>query len=201
MAAEVYMVGDPHFFHEGIIDHALRPFRNAPEMNEALVENWNATVGPKDEVYVLGDFFWTGRDRAEKLLRRLHGHKFVLRGNHDKTAHQLRHRFMWFKDVYEGDLGGHRFFMSHYAHRTWPKSHRGAYHVHGHSHGTLDEYPASLDVGIDAHARRLMGYPLGVSPVDLPIPRPKAEFYRPMHLDEVLEDVAKRPFAPVDHHT
>ena len=45
--------------------------------------------------------------------------------------------------------GGHRVFLSHYAHRTWPGSCNGAYHFYGHSHGTIPHYGRSRDVGVD----------------------------------------------------
>ena len=40
--------------------------------------------------------------------------------------------------------------MSHYAHRTWDKSHHGSLHLYGHSHGTLPGVGRSMDVGVDS---------------------------------------------------
>lgn len=44
-----------------------------------------------------------------------------------------------------------RIWLSHYAHRVWPQSHYGSFHLYGHSHGNLpdDERSLSFDVGID----------------------------------------------------
>ena len=44
---------------------------------------------------------------------------------------------------------GSRVWLSHYAHRSWPAQHYGAYHFYGHSHGALPHVGRSRDVGID----------------------------------------------------
>jgi calcineurin-like phosphoesterase family protein len=33
--------------------------------------------------------------------------------------------------------------------RQWPKAHQGAWHLHGHSHGTLVPWGLTFDVGVD----------------------------------------------------
>lgn len=50
-----YFTADLHLGHRNIIDYSGRPFRDAEQMNGALVERWNTTVTPEDEVIVLGD--------------------------------------------------------------------------------------------------------------------------------------------------
>jgi calcineurin-like phosphoesterase family protein len=52
----VYFTADQHFGHAGIIGLCKRPFRSVEEMDEAMIANWNAVVGPDDEVWHLGDF-------------------------------------------------------------------------------------------------------------------------------------------------
>lgn len=52
----LFFTSDLHFGHEKIIKACRRPFSSVEEMNGKLVENWNATVGAQDEVYILGDF-------------------------------------------------------------------------------------------------------------------------------------------------
>jgi len=46
-----------------------------------------------------------------------------------------------------------KMYISHYANRVWPSSHHGAYHLYGHSHGSLRDDPHSLsfDIGVDCH--------------------------------------------------
>ena len=53
-----YVTADTHFFHSdllGIDDFAPRPFPNVEAMNQTIIDNWNAKVGPDDTVYHLGD--------------------------------------------------------------------------------------------------------------------------------------------------
>ena len=35
----IYFTSDLHFYHEKIIHHCNRPFRDAQEMNEKLIQN------------------------------------------------------------------------------------------------------------------------------------------------------------------
>jgi len=41
--------------------------------------------------------------------------------------------------------------LCHYAMRSWPKSHYGAWHLYGHSHGKLPMLGRSMDIGVDTH--------------------------------------------------
>ena len=54
------------------------------------------------------------------------------------------------------EISGQAIWLSHYAHRVWPKAHYGAWHLYGHSHGKLPETDnLSMDIGVDATALRL----------------------------------------------
>jgi len=55
---QIFFTGCTHFGHANIIKLANRPFSDVGEMNEALVERWNARVQPGDRVYHLGDVAW-----------------------------------------------------------------------------------------------------------------------------------------------
>lgn len=37
--SEVFLIGDPHFWHRNIIRYCDRPFATVEEMNEALIKN------------------------------------------------------------------------------------------------------------------------------------------------------------------
>lgn len=54
------------------------------EMNEHLVDRWNATVGPDDLVFVLGDFAMGTIADTLPIAGRLNGHKWLVPGNHDR---------------------------------------------------------------------------------------------------------------------
>jgi len=52
----VFFTSDTHFGHGGALGLYRRPFASVPAMNEAMIERWNETVGPQDEIWHLGDF-------------------------------------------------------------------------------------------------------------------------------------------------
>ena len=79
-----FVIADLHFGHENIIKYESRPFNNADEMDNRLIELWNYTVGNDDLVYVLGDFTLSRRmDVIRDLVNRLNGRKILVMGNHD----------------------------------------------------------------------------------------------------------------------
>ncbi len=78
----IYFTSDPHYFHENVIKYCTRPYATVEEMNEALIRNWNETVGPEDTVYCMGDFSLALRP-VEIYSSRLMGKKKLVPGNHD----------------------------------------------------------------------------------------------------------------------
>jgi len=157
--SQTFFTSDQHWFHENIIRFSNRPFQSLEEMNEAMIENWNAKVQKGDLVYHLGDFALKCRvEEANGILDRLHGQIILIRGNHDSMAEKVRHRFAAVKDYDEiaipdaaASNGKRKIVLLHYAMRVWNKSHHGSWHLYGHSHGTLPDDPHSLsfDVGVD----------------------------------------------------
>lgn len=85
---EIFLVSDTHFTHMGVCKFTrsdgvtkLRPWTTPEEMDEAMVEKWNAVVKPHDKVYHLGDVVMRVKDLD--IMRRLNGDKVLIRGNHD----------------------------------------------------------------------------------------------------------------------
>jgi calcineurin-like phosphoesterase family protein len=150
----IYFTADLHLGHSSIIKHCSRPFLSVAEMDAAIVEAINETVLAKDTLWVLGDFAFRGRDpshyREQIKCRNVH----LILGNHDRRTKCMKAGFSSVSDVAEISVGKQRIWLSHYAHRSWPASHRGAWHLYGHSHGKLDADDKSreidaLDVGVD----------------------------------------------------
>jgi calcineurin-like phosphoesterase family protein len=86
--ANDFIISDTHFGHENACTKfkrddgsPLRPFASAEEMDEAMVERWNAVVRPFDKVYHLGDVVIN--KKFLPILDRLNGKKRLIRGNHD----------------------------------------------------------------------------------------------------------------------
>lgn len=152
--SNTWFTSDLHLGHKNIIEYCNRPFQSVEAMDEALIYNWNARVEPKDNIYVLGDFSFHQPDRTFTIFHRLNGNKHLILGNHDKPAIYAPLPWAWVKDVHmlRALLGDEKvnIWLSHYSHRRWPKSHHGTYHLYGHSHGELEGYYRSCDVGVDA---------------------------------------------------
>lgn len=147
-----FFTADPHFGHTNIIRLCKRPFETVEQMNETLIDNWNSIVSPGDNVYLLGDvFLHMTQKEALKLRRNLNGSIHLILGNHDSIAKTIPQAFAFIKESYLFEKDEVRIYLSHYAHRCWPKSHSGAWHLYGHSHGNLpcDTNLLSFDVGVD----------------------------------------------------
>ena len=177
---ETFFTSDTHFGHANVIKYSERPFLNVEEMNEGLIERWNERVSKGDHVYHLGDFSLTSKKEPHDVFFRLNGRIHLVRGNHDKVIKGwLQDQFEWVKDYHEmkgpGDV---KIVLCHYGFMVWNKSHYGSWHLHGHSHGNLQNpnEVRRLDVGVDTHD------------------------YYPYSMDEVEEIMDGLGIFPVDHH-
>lgn len=156
-----FYTSDTHFGHQLMLSPTAcaRPWATTDEMDEALVDNWNAVVGPDDLVYHVGDFAFQLHDRAERvrgIFRRLNGRKRLVIGNHDVDRKGRLHPTIaalpWDdepRQMVETSDEGVRVVLCHYAMRTWPGVRKGAWHFYGHNHGDLPGEGFSRDVGVD----------------------------------------------------
>lgn len=114
----IFVTSDLHFNHDRSFIYAPRGFDCITKMNLAIVENWNATVAPEDEVYVLGDLMLGDNEIGIEYLRRLNGTIHVVRGNHDTdTRIQLYSELPNIIEVVAAKYlryNGYHFYMSHY---------------------------------------------------------------------------------------
>ena len=98
----IFIVSDTHFHHSNIIKFCNRPYADADEMDEALIENWNKVVKPQDKVYHLGDVYFKQKNKNTDfgILSRLNGTKNLVVGNHDELKDPVLHKhfskmYMW----------------------------------------------------------------------------------------------------------
>lgn len=147
--SEYYFTSDTHFFHDNIRRYCNRPFENVEEMNEVIIQNWNAVVKADDYIYHLGDFGFGPLQKLQEVFQRLNGRKYLIRGNHDNTSiKQLG--WVWVKDTAMVKIHDQYVWLSHYPHRTWNRARHGALHLFGHIHNNLAEWGHSFNVGVDA---------------------------------------------------
>lgn len=212
---KTYFTADPHYNHSSIVlgatewikppysyndwpsiqdrtgyaaTNGVRDFATTDEMNDALVEGINKTVGADCHLFCLGDWSFGGIDSIESFRKRLACPNIhLLFGNHDhhiedekKGLQRLFSSVQYYKEIV---VGTRHLVLSHYSHRVWNRSHFGAFHLYGHSHSNLEKMPngKSMDVGVD-NAFKLLGE------------------YRPFSFQEVASFLNEREIVCLDHH-
>ena len=146
----VFFTADTHFGHGGALGLYRRPFASVAQMDAAMVQAWQSVVGAADEVWHLGDFAVGRRVDSAALLATLPGRKHLVTGNNDPDAVTSLHGWSSVQSYAEVTVDGTRLVLCHYAFRTWHDMGRGAWNLHGHSHGRLKPLPHQVDVGVDA---------------------------------------------------
>lgn len=127
-----FVISDTHFGHNNIIKYCNRPFKNANEMDKALIENWNSIVGPGDHVYHVGDFGLAKLDYLKHIRSQLNGKITLIKGNHDRGLLGMRNvgvDFFYNKDllVFFEDVS------VYFSHEPNFKR-KGTVHLYGHVH-------------------------------------------------------------------
>lgn len=162
---KLFFVSDTHFGHKNIIrfDKRISPitgklFETVEEMEDYIIDAWNSVVTDEDTIFMLGDFFYRcSKTKAKDIISRLKGKIYWVKGNHDDTRMksavglEFYDRYEIWVDDEEVDDGKQNIILEHFAMLTWPRSHRGSWHLFGHSHGSLEHpSPAAIDVGVSA---------------------------------------------------
>ena len=149
----IFFTSDTHFGDHRTLNIHKRAFASVAEMDAALIEGWNAVVGPEDEVWHLGDFARKASD-VPALLERLAGIKHLVRGNNDPPGTSAAAGWASVQDYAELELDGRLLVLCHYPFRSWNGQHRKSVNLHGHSHGKLKPMLRQYDVGVDARKFR-----------------------------------------------
>lgn len=215
--AERFTCADPHFGHKGMVmftsgGKPIRPWgiavgkvtfadldpevqadimRRTEEMDEAMVENWNRVVGPKDKVEVLGDVI-IGRTQRT-TLGRLNGRKRLRMGNHDIFVSKNNRDYA----EYFEEITAYKVFddliMSHIPLHPESVKERWKANVHGHLHTGRVMMPNPLwhewtygETGWGPEPRREV-----IDPRYLCVSMEHID-YTPLHMDEVYARVAKQ---------
>jgi len=192
----MFFTSDSHLGHKRVLNYSNRPFESVEAMDEELITQINNHVKEDDVLWHLGDFaMYSYKDtpksyyeRCEKYRERIKCQNInIVWGNHDDPI--IADLFNESHNLKEIQLSKRKFLiLCHYAMAIWRKSHRGAIHLYGHSHGTaetwLDEkMPGrkSMDVGVD-NAAKLLGC------------------YRPWSFKVILDRLEGPTSFSFDHH-
>lgn len=147
----IFFTTDEHYSHSSVITYSNRPFSSVDEMKEILIQNNNKVVKPKDTVIHAGDFtFEKNLDVVENLIKCLIGRHIFISGSHDywQKTYSKKHN-IHFADIKEIRFNKSLIVACHHPMLTWPRSHYGSWHVHGHHHGRLQNNGKSWDAGVD----------------------------------------------------
>jgi len=177
--AERWFLSDTHFGHENIIKYCSRPFKDAQEMDEMLILNWNKVVQPQDHVSHLGDvtMMRNGGQKGTfiKLMKRLNGHKRLYLGNHDHFPIQT-YLEVGFEKIYATWRDEKGVLFSHFP--IHPENLGSAKaNVHGHIH--QNESPKPM-IGVSQETEKVYIKPyinISVEVID----------YKPVNYDTILK--------------
>jgi calcineurin-like phosphoesterase family protein len=185
--SDVWFTSDTHAFHNRIMEFCpdTRRGKDCEEMTWLLVDAWNKDVKPGDRVYHIGDFSFGGKEKVEKFAKALNGQIHLITGNHDHMIRKTDTLRAYFASVWEVKrlkVGDAQFVMSHAPYAEWVDCHKGVIHLHGHTHGNIQNLQWQqqfkiMDVGIDARPDNSM---------------------KLWNIDEVLQKMEKRE--NMNHH-
>jgi calcineurin-like phosphoesterase family protein len=171
---DIWAWSDPHFHHTNILNYCSRPFSSVEEMNEKLIQNFNARVKADDIVYCLGDFSLSEK-KVQPIMSRLNGkEQHLIVGNHDaahpchkKKSEAALKRYLEYgfktvqlsttlrlNDTIGNVLLHHMPYTADERHgqkyaEYYPKD-DGLWLLHGHSHGAFGRiHGKQIDVGVD----------------------------------------------------
>ena len=165
---DIWFIADTHFGHANILSFKredgspVRDFASVEEVDELMVERWNAVIKPGDKVRHLGDVFF--RD-GHQHLSRLNGKKSLIMGNHDRFNDPHLHAHFYSVSTWRvfKDLG---FVISHFPlHDSDFTLQNGLVNVHGHIHEKPSPTGSHRNIGVERTG------------------------YRPVHLDEILASI------------
>jgi calcineurin-like phosphoesterase family protein len=182
---ERWVISDTHFGHTNswekfkLADGSpLRPFTSTEEMDETMIERWNAKVKPGDTVYHLGDVVIN--KKYLHLVSRLNGRKILIRGNHDIFGDDDYYN-VGFEQIHGVRVFVDKFILSHIPLHPDCVTERFKVNVHGHLHANeimIDETLMSSSY-IKPDPRYLC----------VSVERTN---YEPLHFDEVQALIDKR---------
>lgn len=146
-ADNLWFTADTHFGHDRIRTSCHRPFGSVHEMDEALVERWNAVVPEDGVVFHLGDFCLDTPGRWEELFWRLHGTKYLIAGNHDlrTVGDGFNPGFADIREQMTVKVGGRTLILNHYPLLCFGGTRDEEWQLFGHVH--------SGPLNTDNHAR------------------------------------------------
>jgi calcineurin-like phosphoesterase family protein len=189
---KIFVSSDWHFNHANICKGTstwedtkeCRDFKNTQEMDQAIIDSINKTVGFDDKLIFLGDFYFSGFGKTDEekineinnyFIRITCNNIAFMYGNHDnfiqKNSFNVIHKVQFLNnqinsvkfnkaDLKEFGLKSFpRIVFSHYPLMSWEEKEKGSIMVHGHCHQRCPDveyykHNKLIDVGIDCNEFR-----------------------------------------------
>lgn len=169
----VKFTSDTHFRHRSMIERKWRPqFESVAEMDDCMITNWNEAVHPSDTVWHLGDFGLGGMMHFLPIVKKLHGTKHLITGNHDhpwpgsRDSHKyqlawLEAGFASIQQYARRRIAGQAVFLNHFPYSldsrhdvkflNYQPQNNGDWLLHGHVHDAWHINGRQINVGVDVN--------------------------------------------------
>lgn len=130
-----FLIANCQFGRGGVIRTNKRPFGNVQDMNEEMVQRWNAVVSPNDIVFHLGNFAWDPTT-AEEMFDSLNFKQLLLvPGEFDQSVFELQQMGSLPNNVRIinriGEQPGLNATMAYWPLLEWPMKTKGHYLFYG----------------------------------------------------------------------
>jgi len=159
----IWYSADLHIGHSNICSStstwpdksACRIFSSVEKMNSTIIDNINSRVKEDDVLFILGDILFGNKIYLPTVRNRiLCKNVYLIYGNHDHFIERDDKYKRLFTGTYDKLQllidNKTTIILDHFSHRVWEGSHKGFIHLYGHSHGSIEDYGRSMDVGVDA---------------------------------------------------
>lgn len=136
----IFYTADLHLGERSVMELCRRPFATTEEMDETIIRNWNAAVGRRDTVYILGDVTDRLTETSPLYLDRLNGIKHLIIGNHDRknlSVARFTEQFASINEYLVIKDHQHKVVLFHYPIAEWEGYFTGFYHIYGHIHNSV----------------------------------------------------------------
>ena len=139
----VYFISDLHLGHSNCLAYDNRPFKTVEDQDKFIIEEWNKTVKPTDEVWILGDISWYNPQKTVEIYSQINDIKNLCIGNHDKRllknkkVHDLFNEITDYKELSIPEVQG-KVVLCHYPIPCFNGHFHGWIHLHGHVHSSFE---------------------------------------------------------------
>lgn len=152
--SNIWFSSDLHLGHDAIAIYCNRPFMNAREMDDTIIDNFVRLIKKGDTLYIIGDFAFDVQS-GEDFLNNFSGVDIhLILGNHDhKMPDWMKRRFKSFSYIKEITIEEQSITLCHFPMVSWNKSHFGAWMLHGHHHADISKQTIGkiMNVAVDVN--------------------------------------------------